>query len=346
MDPEITPIVETPVVPAEPVVDVTPPTPVVPLTRREKIAEVMATKTAAPAIPLPRPRDPSGKFAPNAPTFPTPAVQRPDMPKSLKQDLIPHWNAAPVELVNAVHQRELDHEKGVAQLKQKAQEADELLNEFKPYEWILRNEGATPKTAISSLLQTAAILRTGTPQQKAQSVAAVMHQFGIPVAHIQQIMGGAPGSPPVDPQYNALSAEVAQLKQSLTERQQRDRQDSESRALAAIQQFAKDPEHVHFEAVQDRMLAFLQAPQVLGVDTANMNDQEKLKLAYDMAIRLDPTLSAQVLAAQQAKDKAKQVTQAKAAAVQVKGAPASGPGPVINPKDRRAIIANAFNRAG
>src|SRR5437879_2434995 len=127
-----------------------------PPNRREIIAK--AFQKAPPA-----PRQPTGQFAPKPPETPpgrhqdaTKTPPRPAMPKSLKKDLQTHWDAAPVELLSAIEQREADYEKGVGGYRQKAQEAEDLLNEFKPYEMMLRTEGATPKQAIASLLQTAA----------------------------------------------------------------------------------------------------------------------------------------------------------------------------------------------
>jgi len=75
-----------------------------------------------------------------------------------------------------------------------------------------------------------------------------------------------------------------------------------------------------------------------------MSETEKLKLAYDTAIRLDPAVHQQVLAEQQARDQAQnRVAQARNAAVQIKGAPTAAPGSKPNPKDRREVIKNALH---
>lgn len=288
-----------------------------------------------------QPRD-TGKFA-GPPKFPTP--EPPQMPKSLKRELQQHWEMAPIELRQAVYQREVDFEKGISQYKTQAQQAAEILDEFKPYEWILRNENTSPKAAISSLLQTAAILRTGTPAQKAQAAAMTMQQFGIPIEAVQALLtGGSPiNQPPsLNPQYNELAQQVQQLQQYVSTTQQQQQQALENRAMSAIEQFASDPNNLHFEAVQDRMLTLLQAPGVLG-DLSNMTEREKLQTAYDTAVRLDPVLSAQVLAQQQAKIQARQqVNNAKSAAVMVNGAPGASFSPAVQPNDRRSVIANAI----
>lgn len=292
-----------------------------------------------------QPRD-TGKFA-GPPKFPTPEPVQ--MPKSLKRELQQHWEMTPMELRQAVYQREMDFEKGISQYKTQAQQAAEILDEFKPYEWILRNENTTAKAAIGSLLQTAAILRTGTPAQKAQAAAMTMQQFGIPMEAVQALLGGhgqapAPhqGQTVLNPHYDQLAQQVQQLQQYVSQSQQQQQQALESRAMSAIEQFASDPNNPHFEAVQDRMLTLLQAPGVLG-NLDNMTEREKLQIAYDTAVRLDPVLSAQVLAQQQAKIQAKQrVNNAKSAAVMVNGAPGAASAPAAQANDRRSVIASAL----
>ena len=316
--------------------------------RRETIARLMNT----PPPPGERgrharfqPRD-GGRFAgpPAAPAesvvpAPVPAPVRPDMPKSLRLELKPHWDTAHPDLAAAIHQRELDYDKGVQPLKAARAQLDELLAEFKPYETMLRAENTTPKAAVAALLQTAAVLRSGSPEAKASAAAAMMRQYGISLEHVQQMFasGPAPAQPASDPQVQLLTQQVQQL----TALQQ---QANETRALSIIREFAADPEHKHFEAVKDRIGLLLQSQGILGADVESLSERELLGRAYETAIRLTPEVHALVLAEQQAKEKAKtQVAQSRSAAVQVKGAPAAGPVPKPNPKDRREIIRNAFH---
>ena len=301
-----------------------------------------------------QPRD-AGRFAPGPPSFPIP--ERPAMPTSLRRELQPHWEKASpyisAELLTAINQRDSDYEKGLgmmAQYRTQAAEADDVLGLFKPYEWILKSENATPKAAISALLQTAVVLRTGTPAQKAQSVAQAMRDYNIPLEVVHSLLNGQQvspqGSPPAENQaYNQLAQQVQELTQHFTRTQQHQQQQLENKALSIIQKFASEPANSHFEKVQDRMLMLLEAPDFLG-DISAMSEREKLQLAYDTAIRLDPVISAQVLAHQQARSQAKNsVTSARSAAVQVNGSPGSGASASVNPTDRRAVIANALRQS-
>ena len=311
-----------------------------PLSRAEVIREALKKDT----------KEPKEARAEKAPKFPTPeskqtdkpVVQAPDMPKSLKLEMKAHWEKAPPELRQAIAQREADFERGINNYKSRDAEAKAITDLFQPYEWMLRNENATPATAIAPLLQTAALLRTGTPQQKSQAVAQMIQQFQIPLDQVASHFNGQ--AQPQDNHYNQLAQQVQQLTQHITQSQYEAQKQNENRALSVIQQFAGDPANAHFEAVQDRMLSLLQAPQVLG-DISHMSEREKLQIAYDTAVRLDPQL-AQGLYAQQQQNYAaqNQVQKAKQAAVQVRGAPGAAISGAVNQMDRRAVIANALRQ--
>lgn len=331
--------------------DTAPATPAEPQSRRDIIRDAMnkpSNNRGRHAAYQPRE---AGKFAPGSPAVPVQTQdqalqvpQRPAMIKSLKKELEPHWNNAPPELLEAFAQREADFEKGAQTWKSKAEQADAVLNEFKPYEWILRNEGTTPQAAIGPLLQTAAILRTGTPAQKAHSVANIMRQYGIPVEHISATLGQ--GNPAVDPQYDHLAQRFSRIEQA----QMMQEQAQSQRTMSIIEQFGADPNHQHFAELQDKMLALLQTPHLLGSDLPYLSETDKLERAYQTALRLDTTLSAQVSAQQQTEQQRVErerqqaaAIAAKAAAVQVRGAPsASTVLAAVNPNDRRAVIANAL----
>ena len=258
--------------------------------------------------------------------------ERPAFPKSLKKELESHWNSAPTELLNGVIERESSYEKGIREYSTKAKQADEILSEIKPYEMLLKTEGTTPKAAIGSLLQTAALLRSGTPAQKAQAVAQTMRQYGIPIEHIQQMLAGQA------PQQQAIAPQQVEqmVNQRFTAFQQ---QQEDARAQAVISQFEKDPAFKHFAAVRSTMGAIMQDSEFLA-RTSGMPESEQLKEAYQSAIYANPAVREKVLAEQQAEIRSKQqVEAAKKASVLVRGAPRQGPPPKINPSDRRGTIA-------
>ena len=321
-----------------------------PQSRADTIREALAKPSSSRGKHAATQNREAGKFASNFPTPETAAPKmaekpRSEMPKSLRLEMKEYWEKAPAELQQALVQRDADYEKGIAGYKTRDAEAREITEQFAPYAWILKNEGTTPAAAIGPLLQTAALLRTGTPQQKSQAVAQMIQQFQIPLDQIASYFNGE-APQPENNHYNQLAQQVQQLTAHITQSQYEAQKQNENRALSVIQQFAGDPANMHFEAVSDRMLQLLQAPQVLG-DTSNMSEREKLQLAYETAVKLDPAISQQFFAQQQqTMQAANQVQRAKTAAVQVRGSPGSSIGSVIDQSDRRATIANALRQIG
>lgn len=334
--------------PAEATAVIPPAPPAEPLTRRDQLVESFKTvekkETERGKHAVNQPRE-QGKFAgpPVAPIAVAPI--RPAMPKSYKLELQKHWDALPPEFAAAVHQRELDSEKGIEPLKGKARIADELLNEFKPYEELLRKEGGTPTTAIRNLLTTASIFRTGTQLQKVQQVVGIMQSFGIPLEHIQQVLSGqAPPQTALDPHINQLTQQVNELKQNWTLAQQQQAERENAAYKSQIDKFAADPEHPHFESVRQQMSSLMNSGSIDGA--GEMTEAQLLQAAYEIAVYANPTLRAQETARQQAKTQSQaQVQKSKAAGVLLSGgAPPSGPTPPVNPNDRRALIRNALAR--
>ena len=189
-----------------------------------------------------------------------------------------------MDLVSDIVRREADYTKGIEPLRTMKTQYEELMGVFKPYETMLAAENATPKAAMANLLQTAAILRTGSPALKVQLAANLMRQFGIPFEQVGQLLsgGGATpvngnGAPVIDPQVQLLAQQVEQL----TSAQQAE---YDARARAAIQQFAADPANKYFDAVSDEIADLLENSRRFREQTAGLPEGERLKRAYDTAV--------------------------------------------------------------
>jgi hypothetical protein len=319
-----------------------------------------------------RARDQQGRFTKSQPqngqaarppassssTLSVPAVETP-LPKSLKRDLEQHWKTAPDELRKAWLQRDQDYEKGIGTYKQQAEAANQVLAEFKQYEPVMRLTGATPVSAIRSILPTMAVLNTGSPQEKAFVLARAMQQYGVPLEHIQQVMQGGASAVPQDTAYNQLAQQVQSLQSMFQTTRQQAEQAEQQRLAAIAESYGKDKPH--FEQLRSQMWALLQAQntaEAQGVagplgergTTSLWGEQQWIDAAYKAAIRLSPELYESELrrqrdeAARAEREKANQVAQAsRAAAVQVRGAPASSVANInADPRDRRSVIAAAL----
>ena len=265
--------------------------------------------------------------------------------------------SASPELRAEIAAREDEMEKGVTRLKEqyegKASLADEFSEIVRPYEGQIRAEGATPLQAVQTLLNTAQILRTGSPQQKEAVIRQTAQQFGVNLAH-------EPGDPSLDgtdPNVAALQKQVADLTNFITQQQQQTVQQQQQGILSEIEAFsaAKDekgePLRPHYSAVEGDMI-----PLIASIRSASpgKSNAEVLTEAYDRAVWANPetrklSLEAQVKAAEEKrlKDAAEAATKAKKSKnVKSTGTrPGGGVKASVKPSDWDDDLSEAFDRA-
>lgn len=271
---------------------------------------------------------------------PAPIVNRPPLHPTYNKELEPHWNQAPPELLNRIIAREEEMKRGLEPLKSAQAQLNELMSEFQPYEQLLKNQNLTPRTAIAPLMRAHQLLSSGSPYEKAQAMQTMLRDYGVPLEHLTQLppAQAAPQAQVLDP----ILSRIAQQVDALTASQQ---QQAEREVHSVIMEFAAKPGHEHFSAVEETMGELLASPGILGADTASLPPMDRLQRAYDAAIRLNPAIQAQIEAAKLAKppEQIAPATQPKKPPTQLKGAPTGATTPLVDPKDRRAVIRNALS---
>jgi LysM repeat protein len=220
------------------------------------------------------------------------------------------WNELPADVQAEIARREEEIHRGFTRLDEERNLGKQVKDVVTPYMPMLTSEGAHPVQAIQSLLNTAYILRTATPDKKAELFARLAQEYGVDMNQIPQ-------AEYKDPHLQAIEQRQAFLEQEL-QRERAYKAQQENNALQSeINAFASDPKNVHFETVKAHMAALLQ--NGLARD---------LQDAYDQAVYARPDIRSTLLEAQRLESEAKrqaeikQKTQAaRAAAVSVTGAP-------------------------
>lgn len=177
-----------------------------------------------------------------------------------------------------------------------------------PYAQLIQAEGGNPIKGFQNYLETARILRTGDPQTKVQLVRQMCQQFGIDLGQTQN---ADPNANPqnretraaIDPNVQHLYTELNQLKSAWQSQQVNAQNREQTELQGAIQAFASDPKHEHFEAVKPAMAALLQSGQA-----------QSLEEAYEAALWMRPDIRSSLIANQTAELQAKRVADAKAKA--------------------------------
>lgn len=134
-----------------------------------------------------------------------------ELPKESAQDRLPRWRKGVVEKFGALDaeikaeilKREDDFHKGIEQYREKASLGAQIEKVAAPYMHLIAAEGGTLDRAVGDLLRTAALFRTGSPQQKQQALVQIAQQFGIQ-------MPGQVGQPQQQPQFEGLTQEQQQ----------------------------------------------------------------------------------------------------------------------------------------
>jgi len=302
----------------------------------ETIREAIRSSTPTPEpvkVAAPVPRDEGGKFAGKpretltlpkaadagvnpvqpligAETIPVaPAPIKP--PEALKPELKAKFAELPPEWQQEWHRRETDAHKALTKQDEERTFGRRVNEIVSPYLPTIRAEGGTPEKAIESLLQTAHVLRAGTPAQKTMALRTVAQQFNVDLSlPLQQ--------GPQNPQIAQLERQLAEVQGQLQGFTQQHQLQETHSLQSQIDEFSSKPEHEHFERVRTHM----------GVLIENGMAQD-LEDAYQRAVYADPEIRSSLIATQTQAESEKRASEAKAkadAARRAGGSVFGGPG--------------------
>lgn len=202
------------------------------------------------------------------------------------------------------------------------------------YKHLYAAKGVAPEAAVKALFDAEIALRSN-PEQ---AFPALAQAFGFDImrwaaARMAPAQNEQAPAMPADPAYQALVAKVQQLESHLSATEQRAQQQAHQAQAATIQrvidEFAADPKHAHFPAVESMMAALISSGQAKDMPTA-----------YDMACRAHPDVYKAITQAEQAtaaKARQRDAAEAKSRAVSVRGTPSVN-GFAQPPEDLRSLL--------
>jgi hypothetical protein len=247
-----------------------------------------ACRTAAAA---PAPADPE---APLVTTTGQPIdINRP--PSSWKPAAKAAWMTLPPEIRTEIHRRE----RLPARRQDAAGDADfgrRSSGVVEPYRMLIESEGGTPEKAIADLMRTAALFRTGQPQQKLQALFGIAQQFNVPLAEYMQAefakAKGDPNAPAAQAQPQSFQDPRVDQLLAAQQRQERERVAHEERVSnAATERFlsAKDDKGQPLYPFVDNVLEDM-SERVSSMRRTNpaIGHEEALKQAYEAAVWANP----------------------------------------------------------
>lgn len=248
---------------------------------------VEAVEPVAPVEPDPVPSEPVDPQAVEAPT---------NMPKAIREA----WAALPEGVRDALKTREDETHRLATKVdreRQVGRNFDTMVERYKP---LIEQEGGSPLAAVADLLETARVLRQGTPEQKSALINQVCTQFGI---NIEEAYYARP-----DPQLAQANIEIMRRDAQLRAYEAQTRAVDDVTVEQQISEFRET--HEHFETVAPEMSRLIEAGIAIG-----------LQDAYDRAIYSDETLRSNLI--EQAAEKRLSEERAKQAAAVSKAKRAS-----------------------
>ncbi len=264
-----------------------------------------------------------------------------------------YWNELPEAVQREVLRREVDIAKGMEIAAEARRFKEEFERHVEPYKAEIASRGVTAMDAFDNYLSTAYKLRHAPPQEKAALVGGLIHQYGIDIGMLDQVLtqqietGGVPGGAPQgDPNINAAvqqaMAPFNQFMQQYQNQQLQSAEQTQHEVQEEVRVFRENPTNEFYEDVREDMANLLEA--------ASMRNQVMtLQEAYDRAILLRPDI-AEIVAQRklqtqaQARDKAAKAAQAKA--VGVVGTSPDTVGRSAQPQSLRGAIEAAIDSTG
>lgn len=254
-----------------------------------------------------------------APAVAAPVVQQSQYqaPASFTAEGKAAFSKASPEMQKEVLKREADFHKHYQSTQPAVKYAETLHKVIQPYEQTFQRLGATPDQAIQGLLATDHRLRYGSPQEKIQSLAVLVKEYGIDLSQ------GLPEQTAVDPNVEYLQRQnreamqaaqraqqqVEELRQTYTQREEQERN-------ARVQQEID-------QAVKSGMPHLRELGVEIGtiIQSATARNQEiTLQQAYEMALWASPQHRQELLAQQQADKQAEDAKKREAEAALARSA--------------------------
>lgn len=268
---------------------------------------------------------PEGALAGEAPTLVDSSERA---PASWRGAAKQHWGELPTD----VRQEVMRRERQVNDVLRESSDARRFVDAFEetvqPFQSFIAADGENPLQATRNLMQAAATLRAGTPDQKVALAYDIIKRYGVDINALDSMLAGETPAPAVAPGNGGVPAEdpimqyidrrlapVTQVLQGLQLAQANRYQAFEADVDAEVDAFEADPNNLFLEDVREDMAVLLES-------AAAQNRNMTIEQAYNAALTMRPELAKvqnQRRSAQTAATREEALQRKKMAAASVKG---------------------------
>lgn len=182
-----------------------------------------------------------------------------------------HWETVPAEVRAEIWKREKETSRAMTISASARAFEGQFKKTMEPFMGFIAAEGAEPLQAVNYLMQNAAILRVGSPQQKAQLVYNIINQWGVDVEMLDSMFdpNAAPqrNNPNTDIQrqiQQAVQQAVQPIQQTYQQQQQQMLAEITSEVDTTLADFAS--KHEFYDDVKDDMADIIEMASKRGVN--------------------------------------------------------------------------------
>lgn len=219
---------------------------------------------------------------------PKPGVDEVKAPQSWSPKLREDFAKLPATVQAQINKRETEMTTFLNEGAESRKFGDKMNQTLQPFQSVMAAHGAKdPIQAVQGLMETAAMLQMGTPQQKAEKLADMVQHYGI---DIQALDNALSGQPQVSSEQSALEkmleAKLAPMNtfmNSVQQNQQTSQIEVQQNAQTEVGTFEQKAEFIN--DVRNDMADLLDMAASRGQDMS-------LQQAYDKACTLHPEISA------------------------------------------------------
>lgn len=319
-----------------------------------------------------RARDPSGRFAPKANDQQVPADQQPDAqndplkaqaaaaagqppaqqaqqpaqavkaPASWTPEARETWAQMRPEHQQEVMRREREITTTLQQTADVRRFAGEFERVIQPFMGFIAAENSTPLQAVHNMMQTAAVYRIGTAQQKAEMTASLIKNFGVDIEMLDSLLAGQQAPQRSAPQHDvqqAVQQALAPFMQQIQSQRQQQEQLVTREANTELETFASNPDNEFFNDVRHDMADLMQLAAQRGQVLSLSDAYRRATLAHPQIAKVLEGRQRNAAAAQQTA--AAQRARNAAASIPNSGAPSRNDEQDAGDDLRSALIASS-----
>lgn len=218
------------------------------------------------------------------------------------------WNQLPAEVKQEVWKREREATRALTMSTEARKWQDDFNRTMQPYLGFIAAENSTPMQAVNNMMQSAALLRVGTMEQKVAFAADVIKRYGIDLQALDSVLAGQQVRP--DPQMQVqqlVQQQLAPITQMFQQQRAQEEYALQAQVDNDLDSFVNaanpdgTPKHEFFPDVQDLMADIVEVASRRG-------ESVSLTAAYERAIMMHEPVR-RVIEARKQRQSANRMTQ-------------------------------------